>query len=39
MIQRRTHCDVRLFQWGLRILEHCLHEDFPIPVQFHVTIE
>jgi hypothetical protein len=24
---------------GLRILEHFLNEDLPIPVQFHVTIE
>ena len=38
VIHRRKRCDVSLFQLGLRILEHFLNEEFPIPVQFHVTI-
>jgi DDE family transposase len=37
-IHRRKRCDLSLFQLGLRILEHFLNEDLPIPVQFHVTI-
>ena len=38
IIHRRKRCDLSLFQLGLRILEHFLNEDLPIPVQFHVTI-
>ena len=38
VIHRRKRCDVSLFQLGLRILEHFLNEELPIPVQFHVTI-
>ena len=38
VIHRRKRCDLSLFQLGLRILEHFLNEEFPIPVQFHVTI-
>jgi hypothetical protein len=38
IIHRRKRCDVSLFQLGLRILEHFLNEELPIPVQFHVTI-
>jgi hypothetical protein len=38
-MHRKKRCDVSLFQLGLRILEHCLNEELPIPVQFHVTIE
>jgi len=38
MIHRRKRCDLSLFQLGLRILEHFLNEDLPIPVQFYVTI-
>ena len=38
LIHRRKRCDLSLFQLGLRILEHFLNEEFPIPVQFHVTI-
>jgi hypothetical protein len=37
-IHRRKRCDLSLFQLGLRILEHFLNEELPIPVQFHVTI-
>ena len=38
VIHRRKRCDLSLFQLGLRILEHFLNEELPIPVQFHVTI-
>ena len=37
-IHRKKRCDLSLFQFGLRILEHFLNEELPIPVQFHVTI-
>src|SRR2546427_5718108 len=37
-IHRRKRCDLSLFQLGLRLLEHFLNEELPIPVQFHVTI-
>jgi hypothetical protein len=38
MIHRRKRCDLSLFQLGLRLLEHFLNEELPIPVQFHITI-
>jgi len=38
IIHRRKRCDLSRFQLGLRILEHFLNEELPIPVQFHVTI-
>src|SRR5215475_6686180 len=38
VIHRRNRCDLSLFQLGLRVLEHFLNEEMPIPVQFHVTI-
>jgi hypothetical protein len=38
IIHRSKRCDVSLFQLGLRVLEHFLNEELPIPVQFHVTI-
>src|SRR6266436_588233 len=38
IIHRRKRCDLSLFQLGLRILEHFLNEELPIPAQFHVTI-
>src|SRR5467141_1154366 len=38
VIHRRKHCDLSLFQLGLRFLDHILNEELPIPVQFHVTI-
>jgi hypothetical protein len=38
LIHRRKRCDLSLFQLGLRILEHFLNEELPIPVQFHGTI-
>jgi hypothetical protein len=38
IIHRRKRCDLSLFQLGLRLLEHLLNEELPIPVQFHVTI-
>ena len=37
IIHRRKRCDVSLFQLGLRLLEHLLNEEMPIPVQFHLT--
>jgi Transposase DDE domain len=38
IIHRRKRCDLSLFQLGLRLLEHFLNEEMPIPVQFHVII-
>jgi len=38
LIHRRKRCDLGLFQLGLRVLEHFLNEESPIPVQFHITI-
>jgi hypothetical protein len=38
IIHRKQRCDLSLCQWGLRLLEHLLNEELPIPVQFHVTI-
>jgi Transposase DDE domain len=38
IIHRRKRGDLSLFQLGLRIIEHFLNEELPIPVQFHVTI-
>jgi len=38
LIHRRKRCDLSLFQLGLRLLEHFLNEELPLPVQFHVTI-
>jgi hypothetical protein len=38
VIHRRKRCDLSLFQLGLRLLEHFLNEQLPIPVQFHVII-
>jgi hypothetical protein len=38
VIHRKKRCDLSLFQLGLRTLEHLLNEEWPIPVQFHVTI-
>ena len=38
IIHRKKRCDVSLFHLGLRLLEHFLNEELPIPVQFHVTI-
>ena len=38
IIHRRKRRDLSLFQLGLRLLEHLLNEEMPIPVQFHVTI-
>src|SRR5919201_696124 len=36
-IHRKKRCDISLFQLGLRLLEHFINEELPIPVQFHVT--
>ena len=38
VVHRQKRCDLSLFQLGLRILEHFVNEELPIPVQFHVTI-
>jgi Transposase DDE domain len=38
IVHRRKRCDLSLFQLGLRLLEHLLNEELPIPVQFYVTI-
>jgi len=38
VIHRKKRCDLSLFQLGLRLLEYFLNEEFPVPVQFHVTI-
>jgi hypothetical protein len=38
IVHRRKRCDLSLFQLGMRLLEHFLNEELPIPVQFHVTI-
>jgi hypothetical protein len=37
IIHRRHRCDLSLFQQGLRLLEHLLNEDLPIPVAFHIS--
>jgi hypothetical protein len=39
LIHRGDRCDLRLFQLGLRLLEHLLHEDRAIPVAFYVSLE
>jgi Transposase DDE domain len=39
VIHRTDRCDLSLFQLGLRLLAHFLHEDFSIPVQFHIVLE
>ena len=38
IIHRRHRCDLSLFQLGLRLLEHFLNEELPIPVAFHIFI-
>jgi hypothetical protein len=38
VIHRSDRCDLSLFQLGLRMLEHFLNEDLPIPVAFHIVI-
>jgi hypothetical protein len=38
IIHRRHRCDLSLFQLGMRLLEHFLNEDLPIPVAFHIFI-
>jgi hypothetical protein len=38
LIHRRKRCDLSLFQLGIRLLEHLLNTEMPLPVQFHVTI-
>jgi hypothetical protein len=36
VIHRTDRCDLSLFQLGLRLLEHFLDEDIPIPVAFQM---
>ena len=38
VIHRRHRCDLSLFQLGLRLLEHFLNEDLPIPIVFYVSV-
>jgi hypothetical protein len=38
IIHRTQRCDLSLFQLGLRFLEYLLNEEWPIPVQFYITI-
>jgi len=38
IIHRCHRCDLSLFQLGMRLLEHFLNEDLPIPVAFHIFI-
>jgi hypothetical protein len=38
IVHRKKRCDLSLFQLGIRLLEHLLNEEMPIPVQFHVSI-
>jgi len=38
IIHRQSRCDLSLFQLGLRLLEHLLNQNLPIPVQFYVII-
>jgi hypothetical protein len=37
IIHRRHRCDVSVLQPGLRLLDHLLNEDLPIPVAFHIS--
>ncbi len=38
VIHRGKRCDLSLFQLGLRILEHFMNEELPIPAQFYIVI-
>ena len=38
MIHRGERGDGRVFQFGLRLLDHFLHEGFAIPVAFHTVM-
>jgi hypothetical protein len=37
-IHRTDRCDLSLFQLGLRLLDHLLNENKPIPVCFHLSL-
>lgn len=37
LIHRRHRCDLSLFQLGLRLLDHLLNENLPIPVAFYIS--
>ena len=36
IVHRTERCDLSLFQLGLVWLEHCLNEDWAVPVQLQV---
>ena len=36
-LQRTNRCDLSLFQLGLSLLAHCLNEDLPFPIAFHLV--
>ncbi len=36
VVHRARRCDLSLFQLGLIWLEHCLNEDWPVPVRLQV---
>ena len=38
IIHRKNRCDLSLFQLGLRLLDHFMNEELPIPVQFYIII-
>ena len=38
IIHRTDRCDLSLFQLGLRLLEHFMDSDMPIPVAFHPLV-
>jgi hypothetical protein len=38
-IHRTNRCDLSLFQLGLRLLNHLLNYELPIPVQFYHAVE
>ena len=38
VIHRGDRCDLSLFQLGLRLLDHFLNADLPIPVYFNIIL-
>lgn len=38
LIHRPDRCDLSLFQLGLRLLDHFLNEDLPLPFSFHMPL-
>jgi len=37
-IHRSDRCDLSLFQLGMDLMEHCLNENLPIPVDFRLPV-